>query len=213
MEELVAHCRTQKWELIMACDTNSHHVSWGSEDNNTRGKSLYDYININNLCISNRGCVPTFVNSRSQTLIDVTLTMTRISNVIQNWHVADTASMSEHRWINFNINLIKTPQKPFRDPRGTDRNKYLCHLRENLAAVQDQEPRNNGEIEVFVNTVQSVIKRAFITSCPLRSARQTGAITGWWNRELSELRKKARISFNKAKMTRQDSDWEIYKPT
>ncbi|XP_023311887.1 uncharacterized protein LOC111692235 [Anoplophora glabripennis] len=78
MEELVAHCRTQKWELIIACDTNSHHVSWGSEDNNTRGKSLYDYINVNNLCISSRGCVPTFVNSRSQTLIDVTLTTARI---------------------------------------------------------------------------------------------------------------------------------------
>ncbi|XP_018574545.1 uncharacterized protein LOC108913476 [Anoplophora glabripennis] len=136
---------------------------------------------------------PTFVNSRSQTLIDVTLTTARIYNVIQNWHVADIASMSDHRWINFNINLIKTPQKSFRNPRGTDKDKYLCHLRDNLAAVQDQEPRNNGEIEVLVNTVQSAIERAFITSCPLRSARQTGATTGWWNRELSELRKKARI--------------------
>ena len=65
MEELVAHCRNQNWELIMGCDANAHHVTWGSEDNNAIGKSLYDYITGNNLSVSNRGCTLTFINFRS----------------------------------------------------------------------------------------------------------------------------------------------------
>ncbi|XP_018576790.1 uncharacterized protein LOC108915286 [Anoplophora glabripennis] len=171
-------------------------------------QEVSSYINANSLCISNRGCEPTFVNSRSQTLIDVTITTACISNLIRKWHVADQVPVSDHRLINFDINLSKTPTKLFRDPRGTDKERYLCHLRENLIAAQKQEPKNDEEIEVFANTVQSVTKTAFDA---LRSEQQPGGTTSWWNRELSDLKRSARRSFNKAKAARRNSDWEIYK--
>ncbi|XP_074028822.1 uncharacterized protein [Leptinotarsa decemlineata] len=41
MEVLVDHCLNQRVELILGCDSNSHHVSWGSKDINARvGKIL-----------------------------------------------------------------------------------------------------------------------------------------------------------------------------
>ncbi|XP_074036600.1 uncharacterized protein [Leptinotarsa decemlineata] len=36
MEVLVDHGLNQRVELILGCDSNSHHVSWGSKDINAR---------------------------------------------------------------------------------------------------------------------------------------------------------------------------------
>ncbi|XP_074026461.1 uncharacterized protein [Leptinotarsa decemlineata] len=36
MEVLVDHCLNQRVELILGCDSNSHHLSWGSKDINAR---------------------------------------------------------------------------------------------------------------------------------------------------------------------------------
>ena len=190
MEELVAHCRNQNWELIMGCDANAHHVTWGSEDNNARGKSLYDYITGNNLSVSNRGCTPTFINSRSQTIVDITLTTWHISSLIQNWHVSDCVTLSDHQWINFEINLIKAPKKPFRDPRRTDKDKYRCQLRENLEGVNKRVPRKCGEIEQYVKILQTATRQAFETSCPLRTSQQPNEATKWWCQELTTSRRR-----------------------
>lgn len=51
MEDLVDHCLSQKVELIIGCDSNSHHLGWGSKDNNSRG-SLFMTILLVKICIS-----------------------------------------------------------------------------------------------------------------------------------------------------------------
>ena len=178
---------------------------------NARGKSLYDYITGNNLSVSNRGCTPTFINSRSQTIVDITLTTWHISSLIQNWHVSDCVTLSDHQWINFEINLINAPKKPFRDPRRTDKDKYRRQLKENLEGVNKMVPTKCGEIEQYVKILQTATRQAFETSCPLRTSQQPNEATKWWCQELTYFKKKARTSFNKAKLTRLESDWESFK--
>jgi len=56
-------CRAEGTHLIVGCDANSHHTSWGSTNNN-RGESLFNYITANELDIMNRGNKPTFVTSK-----------------------------------------------------------------------------------------------------------------------------------------------------
>lgn len=103
LERLVRHCGKEGWDLVIGCDANAHHNSWGSEGNNNRGKQLHDFIVSNNLYIANRGREPTFVNSRSQTIVDVTLASTKIYDKIREWRVSSAVTMSDHRWIKFTL--------------------------------------------------------------------------------------------------------------
>lgn len=38
LRELVSHCETQKLDLLVACDSNSHNTMWSSSDTNARGE-------------------------------------------------------------------------------------------------------------------------------------------------------------------------------
>ena len=41
--------------IVISCDANSHHVSWGCTDTNARGTELFDYIMTNDLIVANEG--------------------------------------------------------------------------------------------------------------------------------------------------------------
>jgi hypothetical protein len=86
LERLVMSCRTQGTHLIISCDTNSHHTSWGSTSVNNRGESLFNYIMANGLDIMNS---PTFVTSNRQKVIDITIATFYASNLVEDWHVSD----------------------------------------------------------------------------------------------------------------------------
>jgi splicing factor 45 len=61
LERMLTGCRAQGTHLIIGCDANSHHTSWGSTNINNRGESLFNYIMANGLDITNRGNRPTFI--------------------------------------------------------------------------------------------------------------------------------------------------------
>jgi hypothetical protein len=49
LEMLVTGCRAEGTHLIISCDANSHHTSWGSTNTNNRGESIFNYIMANGL--------------------------------------------------------------------------------------------------------------------------------------------------------------------
>jgi splicing factor 45 len=69
LEKLVMGCRAEGAHLIIGCDANAHHTSWGSTNINNRGESLFNYIMANGLDIMNKGNRPTFVTSNRQELL------------------------------------------------------------------------------------------------------------------------------------------------
>jgi hypothetical protein len=44
LDRLVMDCRAEGTHLIVGCDANSHHTSWGSTNINNRGESLFKTI-------------------------------------------------------------------------------------------------------------------------------------------------------------------------
>ena len=70
---LVAHCRSRGWRLIIGSDANSHNTAWGSSDTNPRGDNLLYYIMSANLSVCNQGTTSTFVNVKREEVIDITL--------------------------------------------------------------------------------------------------------------------------------------------
>jgi hypothetical protein len=84
VEKLVMGCRDEGTHLIIGCDANSHHSSWGSTNTNNRGKSLFNYIMANGLDIMNRGNRPTFVTSTRQEVIDIKIATIYAGNFVKN---------------------------------------------------------------------------------------------------------------------------------
>jgi hypothetical protein len=83
VEKLVKGCREEGTHLIIDCDANLHHSSWGSTNTNNRGKSLFNYIMANGLDIMNRGNRPTFVNSTRQEVIDITIATSKLAILLK----------------------------------------------------------------------------------------------------------------------------------
>ncbi|XP_072392212.1 uncharacterized protein [Diabrotica undecimpunctata] len=172
MEDLVNHCLSQKVEHIIGCDSNSHHLGWGSRDNNARGKSLYDYIIIKDLYILNKGTETTFINVRSQTVIDIILATAEISNQIQNWQVLDDISMSDHRRLTYNISLEKSIIK-LRDSRRTDVELYNRLLEDALWNEKASTPGTNIELKRYTVSIQNKISYAYKKFCPITMVQES----------------------------------------
>ena len=90
-------CRADGTHLIIGCDVNAHHTSWGSADINNRGESLFNYIMANGLDIMNKGNRPTFVTTNRQEVIDVTIATLHAGNFIKDWYVSEEVNCSDHR--------------------------------------------------------------------------------------------------------------------
>lgn len=204
--ELASQATRRKAGLVIGSDTNAHNRIWGSRATNKRGELLLSFIQSTNLLIANKGSEPTFVSPNGESIIDLTLT-DRVE--VKRWKLSDKASLSDHRYIDFEISFSSPPVcKPFRNPRRTDWNKF----RDNLST---NPPSNEaiGSTEILEERVIDLtnwVTRAFDKSCPLSRPRKSKQ-PPWWSKDLSELRDKSRRSFALWKRNREDGLWEDYK--
>ena len=185
--QLISFCEDQKWELIIGADANSHHIAWGSTDNNSRGENLLDFIMTTNMQICNVGNTPTFTNAIREEVLDITLTSTDTLDKVTAWEVETGKTLSDHNKITF-IYSTELVQKEdtFRNVKKTDWCKYRNRLNENLNKMkqifQDEDLNNKAVM------IETAIKEAFETSCPLRKKKESKKPV-WWNNELSNLKK------------------------
>lgn len=84
LKETVKFSKKKGIPIILGCDSNSHHIVWGSTDINPRGSLLLQFIADTELGILNRGNVPTFVTKNRKDVLDITLASDNISNQIES---------------------------------------------------------------------------------------------------------------------------------
>ena len=126
-----------------------------------------------------------------------------ISNAITGWHVMTEASMS--------LKGCELINKPYRDPRKTNRELFSEHLKKSLGDLEmPQKIETIEHIEQSVASVRSCLMESFENSCPLRIGSTRGRATPWWSKELGRLRALGRKLFNKAKNSKSTADWEAY---
>ncbi|XP_026332152.1 uncharacterized protein LOC113239381 [Hyposmocoma kahamanoa] len=190
MERLIKYCEQSGQHIVVATDSNAHHPLWGMELANDRGKNLIEYLFTTNLQILNKGTVPTFVNKRCRTIIDLTLASEGAVNLVQDLHVSEEASFSDHRWIRFNLETTIKEQQPKRNPRKTDRKIYIDKLHQSLGEpVAPGRLLDTAQIETQVTELTSNILSSYNSACPLsESAPRQGQ--HWWGPELERLRRR-----------------------
>ncbi|XP_055910763.1 uncharacterized protein LOC129945128 [Eupeodes corollae] len=203
LEKTVAESTRQKTNLIIGCDANAHHTTWGCTDLNNRGESLFDYILTTNLVVSYEGSEPTFISKNRLEVLDLTLVSLNLSNKILNWRVSKENSFSDQRYIQFT--LIKESPKPiqFGNYTKTDWPKYRATMNDfDLIKLELSDPPLCAlELEQRVDELTAVINKAMETACFLTAVRGKKK-PYWWAAELETLRKDCRRVFNRAKKTR-----------
>ena len=114
---------------MLGCDTNAHHLAWGSSDTNNRGEKHLQFFSTTNLDFLNIGCKPTFQTSNREEVIDITLVSRNMGNAITGWKVSDKISMSDHNHIVFEIKGRSTESRLY---RKTDWATYIKELGDKL---------------------------------------------------------------------------------
>lgn len=206
LAKVVDYAALNNAELLVGCDANAHHTAWGSTDINNRGELLFDYLLINNLTTLNLGCEPTFVTRARQEVLDITFATNNLARHINDWHVSNENSMSDHRHIIFEIKAALDSQIiTYRDPRLTDWDVFKGKLRQTLGNCP-KSIKTRDSLEIAVTLLTKGICTAYEESCLLKT-KTTKRQVSWWNSRLGKLRGKTRKLFNKAKKTR---IWEDY---
>ena len=196
-KELVEICNffhKNKSKAILGMDSNSHSYMWGNSSNN-RGIELEVFIAENNLTILNKGYEPTFVSSRFQTSIDLTLAY-GFTDHIREWKILQTYFFSDHRAISFKVLSGKIAPTT---ARVTDYSKFSEALVINPRFYNIWSP---GSIEEEARLLEQAITDALEKCTHLASvkARQNK----FWNERLHALRKEV-ISLNYAVYHRHDN--------
>jgi hypothetical protein len=102
-----------------------------------------EFLVSSKLNILNQGNELTFVVCNRKEVIDLTIGTNKIGNLVSNWHVSGEPSLSDHRYISFQIGNITTERVTFRNPRRTNWESYKDDLNVNLEIL----PRNIRTIE------------------------------------------------------------------
>ncbi|XP_029053760.2 uncharacterized protein LOC114881222 [Osmia bicornis bicornis] len=121
LRDLVDYCEVKGLQLVIGSDANAHHIVWGSSNINRRGEVLLEYLSTTDLEILNRGSSPTFITSRRQEVLDITLGSAKVAQAIRDCRVDEEATLSDHRLITFKLSTDSDlrASETYRNPRIT----------------------------------------------------------------------------------------------
>lgn len=109
LEGVMAQNRSNS--VLIAGDLNAKSQAWGSPVTNARGIALEDWIIANGLVILNQGSVYTCVRQHGGSIVDVTFASPSLAHRVQDWRVLeDVETMSDHRYIRFDVSIFPAPQ-------------------------------------------------------------------------------------------------------
>ncbi|XP_050314964.1 uncharacterized protein LOC126749336 [Anthonomus grandis grandis] len=198
VQELIQYCSRLRLPLLLGCDANAHHITWGSTDINFRGECLLEYLTTTDLEVLNVGTTPTFVTKSRSEVLDITLVSSSLRDHIKDWRVSAEPSLCDHRIIEFKLDSIKYNRPERRVPGKTDWELYNTNLENNLNYLSLNGKPHHLDLEQDSQAVTRAINEAFDSSCPVTSERPVKDAP-WWNTHLSKLRSKVRHLFNTAK--------------
>ena len=209
LSRLVEWCERKGLPLLVGCDANAHHVTWGSTNCNPRGQVLLEFIARSKLVTMNRGSKPTFVTSRRREVIDITLVNDNLAMDVLDWRVSDEESLSDHRFIRFKLEGDMGPPVRYRNPRKANwqvfRERLADEIGGRLSRITTPE-----EIEGEAQAINAALGKAFDAACPERTLR-AGRAVPWWNTELTSLRRASRRAGRKAYTENTPETWLAYR--
>lgn len=186
LSDLERSIRSGDGEIIVAGDFNAKHSDWDPVHNERRGELLSTWLAALGLYVCNRGVAATYERDGSASVVDVTLASASIVPRIQNWHVLDEESYSDHNYIGFTM----LQQKP--DTNNTIVNGWAWRKidYDKIHQFLDTQQVTNDPVKLML-----IIKEACDECMPKRQFKHDSRKPKfWWTQEIAELRKTALIA-------------------
>ncbi|KAJ8936103.1 hypothetical protein NQ314_012486 [Rhamnusium bicolor] len=95
--------RGRPGESIILGDLNVKSPQWGSAVTDARGGYIIEWMATLDMTVKNTGITPTFSRGNCESFIDVTFSTQRIAAKIVRWEVLEEESLSDHRFIYFEV--------------------------------------------------------------------------------------------------------------
>lgn len=166
-----------KHEFIILGDINAKSFLWGSPRTDEKGEYWVEWISAKDMIVQNTGLKPTFVRGETKSYIDVTMSTSKIAKKITSWEVLDVETLTEHKYIYFEIGGIKVKKK------------------EKIKSIVDWEVfKTTIELigkdinEADYKTCTKLMQQAYKNSME-RQTTHAGA-PYWWNNIIAEKRQK-----------------------
>ena len=187
-EDVLRHCESERIPLVACIDTNAHSGLWGCDDSNGRGNALEELITLNNLMVLNEGNTPTFKTIRAESIIDVTIINSHAASLLNygNWHVDDTPSHSDHRYINFNLGQYRPDEESYRNWKKIDWEAFKAATLINNLPHINEDGSNLDECAVGL---QQFLSDTLAKIAPKKRALQTRRPVRWWNNQIDSISK------------------------
>lgn len=211
LRRVIKYAKDQDTPLIIGCDTNGHHQMWGSKNSNTRGRNLAEYLTTADLSTANIGNTPTFKSANGETIIDVTITTRTIANRIKEWKVLEEESLSDHRYISFQVTSKTETLPSMRNPKRTNWTKFRTNIR-NTIPKTNTYATSTTEIEEEVTQLNQTIQNAFRKATPTPKPKQNKKQNSpWWTKELAALRTQTNKAHRDHARTHIAEDWHKWR--
>jgi hypothetical protein len=173
---------------------------------NLRGESLLDFITHTKLHILNREKEPTFLDSRRQEVLDITLCTRGLTSQVRDWKVSSEPFVSDHRQIHYALDQIQIEKKWNCNPRYTNWMGYRADLDSQLKKASNRF-YSKEDLEMVSQFISDAIKDSFVMNCSIKLKNSLTHVF-WWNKELSKFRVLVRKLFNQARNTSKVGDWK-----
>ena len=151
-------------DAIIAGDFNCRHPSWGDRVTNPNGEMLYDFIESNDLIISN-DLVTTCHTHNGSSAIDLTLSCGQLANRVSNWHCSrDTSSDHSIIWFDIEFHASKIQGRPttwkYVENNQTEWDAFHNNLDSNICSTLHQLTScatSSNSVDFIVNQIQDTI--------------------------------------------------------
>nr|XP_040579876.1 uncharacterized protein LOC121128361 [Lepeophtheirus salmonis] len=181
-EKVISTQRSQQRKKIttsLGYGSNANNQLWGSRETDTRGESLENIIDENNLTVINEGNEPTFITQRASSTID-----TPIVSTSSREQCDLRPSMSDHRYIVFGFGKYMPIAEQSRNFRKTDWCIFRSHTESSSLPVIDS---NQNVIDDCAESLNKVMNMGLYIGCPKRRTIRAKSIP-WWTKPPASLR-------------------------
>ncbi|RWS02258.1 ORF2-like protein [Dinothrombium tinctorium] len=144
---------------------------------------------MNNFFIANLPSPPTYQGPRGSSFIDVTLVSENAFHLISNWEVGDFESLSDHKYVNFEIFLSQTNSNIESTYRyNTNKAKWEEMKSEFAELCQsiDHHPCDLTSLNLYTEQLMFSISQICDRHIP---RKRKGRGNSWWTTQLTEMRK------------------------
>lgn len=169
---------------IITGDFNAKSPQWGMNYTDQRGAAMTDWIAENNLIVVNEGDKPTFQRSNQFSILDLTIVTEDIRTKVHSWQVRDEESLSDHRFIVFEVNETMTSRKrPCKHTGWKSKNINTEKLQQALSRIEIRS--NTTTVEGYTEVLHNVCNQVM----PKQSSRHRNQPVYWWNEQIAKVRK------------------------